>query len=151
MTDQVLQIYKISKFNVKRSTQSFLNNNNRCFYIRTILEIILSLLRNSLFSHFNAQTHVYKLVYVKYKCVFRWCGIEENILSRLNYHECPTSCRFRNIHPAPFLFLSCCLLPKNVPSYLYYYLLRFKNLSHFSLFRFSHLQHFLPGSIHYLT
>ena len=73
-------------------------------------------MRNSLFSHFNAQTHV-QIYLCTWNLKFVFDGVEyivENILSRLNYHECPTTCRFRNIHPPAFLFLSCCFMPKNV-------------------------------------
>ena len=102
----ILQI-NISIFQILISTQNFLTNNN----------ITLNLLRNSLFFHFNAlpHVHIYLCTWNRNLC-FRWCAVNrgEIILSRLNYHECPTTCRFTNIHSVAFLFLSSCLMPKNV-------------------------------------
>ena len=105
LSDHFLQSSKISKFVVKkkRSTQNFFNNNDS----KPLEKLFI-------FSLQRTNTCLYKILctWNRNMC-FRWCGIEENILSRLNCHECPTT--FMKIHPPAFLFLSCCLVPKMYP------------------------------------
>ena len=83
---------------------------------------------------------IQNFVYVKSKYVFSmvWDRREHFITLELSWMS-----NYIHENSSSSISLSLMLLSaKNVPSYLYYYLLRFKNLCHFS-FRFPHLQHFL--------